>query len=172
MQTGWKKKDLPGQITINDTLKHFRKLQGTMKREYPETPLVGIGAVIVDDDRVLLVKRGHAPLLGKWSIPGGVLEVGETVREAAAREAKEETGLSVEVGELLGIYDRVLRDDQGRVLYHYVLIDFLCRRVDGEPKAGGDAADARWFRHDEWIHLGLAADTQDVIVKGLAKSVP
>jgi len=96
-----------------------------MKREYPETPLVGVGAIIIESDRVVLVKRGHAPLLGKWSVPGGVLEVGETLREAAAREAKEETGLLVEVGELLGVYDRVLRDDTDRVLYHYVLIDFL-----------------------------------------------
>jgi ADP-ribose pyrophosphatase YjhB (NUDIX family) len=141
-----------------------------MKREYPEAPLVGVGAVIIEKDRVVLVKRGHAPLMGRWSIPGGVLEVGETVREAAAREAKEETGLVVEVGELLGIYDRVLRDEQDRVRYHYVLIDFLCRRIDGELRADGDADEVRWFGHDEWIQLSLAADTQDVILRGLAKS--
>ena len=139
-----------------------------MKREYPETPLVGVGAIIIEADRVVLVKRGHAPLLGKWSIPGGVLEVGETLREAAAREAKEETGLLVEVGELLGVYDRVLRDDTDRVLYHYVLIDFLCRRTSGELVASGDAADVGWFRRTDIAEMKLAADTQDVIAKGFA----
>jgi 8-oxo-dGTP diphosphatase len=140
-----------------------------MKREYPEMPLVGVGAIIVEDDRVVLVKRGHAPLLGEWSIPGGVLEVGETLREAAAREAQEETGLAVEVGELLGVYDRVLRDDQDRVLYHYVLIDFLCRRTAGVLVASGDAADVGWFKKAEIAEMKLAADTQDVITKGLQR---
>ncbi|HMK22369.1 MAG TPA: NUDIX domain-containing protein, partial [Terriglobales bacterium] len=92
-----------------------------MKREYPETPLVGVGAIIIDDDRVALVKRGHPPLQGRWSIPGGVLEVGETLRKAAIREALEETGLTVEPGELLGVFERFLPDEQGRMQYHYVL---------------------------------------------------
>src|SRR5579864_6185592 len=98
-----------------------------MKREFPELPLVGVGAIIIDRSRVLLVKRAHPPIQGQWSIPGGVLEVGEMVREAAVREAREETGLEVEPGELLGVFDRVLRDAEHRVQYHYVLIDFLCR---------------------------------------------
>ena len=96
-----------------------------MKREYPDQPLVGVGAIIIEGDRVVLVKRGHAPLAGEWSIPGGVLEVGETVREAAVREALEETGLTVEPADLLGVFDRVLQDQSGRCQYHYVLIDFL-----------------------------------------------
>ncbi len=100
-----------------------------MKREYPESPLVGVGAVIVADGRALLIRRGQAPLLGEWSLPGGVLECGETLRGAVIREAREETGLIVEVGEMLGVYERVIRSDDGRVRYHYVLIDFLCRRV-------------------------------------------
>src|SRR5271155_621871 len=100
-----------------------------MKREYPDAPLVGVGTIIIEQDRVMLVKRGHPPLAGEWSIPGGALEVGEMLREAAVREALEETGLTVETGELLGVYDRVLRDGGGQVLYHYVLIDFLCRRT-------------------------------------------
>src|SRR5262249_3096504 len=133
------------------------------------TPLVGVGAIIIEEGKVVLVKRGHEPLQGKWSIPGGVLELGETLREAAAREAREETGLAVEVGELLGIYDRVLRDDHDRVMYHYVLIDFLCRRTDGELKADGDAAEVGWFRPSELSDLKLAADTHDVISKGFAK---
>src|SRR5271165_6220015 len=110
-----------------------------MKREYPDAPLVGVGAIIIEDGRVLLVKRGHPPLLGDWSIPGGVLEVGETVREGAIREAREETGLVVVPEEFLGVYDRVLRDSDGRVRYHYVLVDFLCRRTDGDLLAAGDA---------------------------------
>ena len=97
-----------------------------MKREYPDSPLVGVGAVIIERGRVLLVKRGHAPLAGEWSIPGGVMELGETLRQAAVREAREETCLLVEPADLLGVYDRVLRDDDGRTLYHFVLIDFLC----------------------------------------------
>jgi len=140
-----------------------------MKREYPDAPLVGVGAIIIENERVALVKRGHAPLLGKWSIPGGVLEVGETLRDAAAREAREETGLVVEVGDLLGIYDRVLRDEQDRVRYHYVLIDFLCRRVEGELRADGDADEVRWFAREELPALKLAPDTEDVIAKGFKK---
>lgn len=140
-----------------------------MKREYPDVPLVGVGAIIIEQDRVLLVKRGHAPLAGEWSIPGGVLEVGETLRQAAVREAMEETGLTVEVGELLGVYDRVLRDADERTRYHYVLIDFLCRRVEGEPRAAGDADDARWFTQDELAGLSLAMDTAEVIQIGFAK---
>jgi len=141
-----------------------------MKREFPEVPLVGVGAVIIEDARVLLVKRAHPPLQAQWSIPGGVLEVGELVREAAIREAREETGLVVEPGDLLGVYDRVLRDAEQRVQYHYVLIDFLCRRIGGELLAASDAAEVRWFTRHELPELHLAEDTIDVIRKGFAKS--
>ena len=144
-----------------------------MKREYPESPLVGVGAVIVDDHRegkrVLLIRRGTAPLLGEWSLPGGVLECGETLREAVAREAREETGLVVETDEMLGVYERLIRGDEGRVRYHYVLIDFLCRSVGGDLKAGSDAADVRWFTRDELPALNLAYDANDVVLKGLAR---
>jgi 8-oxo-dGTP diphosphatase len=144
-----------------------------MKREYPESPLVGVGAVIVDhhhdDHRVLLIRRGQPPLLGEWSLPGGVLECGETLREAVVREAREETGLVVETGEMLGVYERVIRGDEGRVRYHYVLIDFLCRPVGGDLKAGSDAADVRWFTRDELPALNLAYDANDVVLKGLAR---
>jgi 8-oxo-dGTP diphosphatase len=140
-----------------------------MKREYPDAPLVGVGAIIVEAGRVLLVKRGHAPLLGEWSIPGGVLEVGETVREAAVREAAEETGLTVEPGVLLGVFDRVLRDENGRVRYHYVLVDFLCRRVAGECCAAGDADEVRWFTPEEVKKLPLPKDTAEVVRLGFEK---
>ena len=141
-----------------------------IRREFPELPLVGVGAIIIDEDRVLLVKRARPPIQGQWSIPGGVLEVGEMVREAAVREAREETGLVVEPGELLGVYDRILRDAERRVQYHYVLIDFLCRAVGGELLAASDAADVRWFRREELPTLRLAEDTLEVIEKGLEKS--
>ena len=137
-----------------------------MKREFPEVPIVGVGAIIIEQDRVVLVKRANPPLQAEWSIPGGALEIGELVREAAVREAREETGLIVEPGELLGVFDRVLRDAEKRVQYHYVLIDFLCRRTGGELVASDDAAEARWFRREQLPELGLAKDTLEVITKG------
>jgi 8-oxo-dGTP diphosphatase len=141
-----------------------------MKREYPDSPLVGVGAVIIEDGRVLLVKRGHPPLAGEWSIPGGVLELGETLREAAIREAREETCLVVEPADLLGVYDRVLRDDDGRTLYHYVLIDFLCHRMGGEASAADDADEVRWFAPEETAALALPEDTAEVIRLGFQKA--
>lgn len=141
-----------------------------MNREYPEVPFIGVGAVIVQDGRVLLIRRGQPPLVGEWSLPGGVLECGETLRQATAREAREETGLVVETIDMLGVYERVIRSDDGRVRYHYVLIDFLCRPVAGDLKAGSDAADVRWFMRDQLPALNLAYDTNDVVFKGLARS--
>ncbi len=141
-----------------------------MKREYPDSPLVGVGAIIIDDGRVLLVKRGHPPLAGEWSIPGGVLELGETLRDAAIREAREETCLIVETAELLGVYDRVVQDDDGHTLYHFVLIDFLCRRAAGQAQAADDADEVRWFTQAEVEELGLPEDTAEVIRQGFQKA--
>jgi ADP-ribose pyrophosphatase YjhB (NUDIX family) len=137
-----------------------------MQREYPELPLVGVGAIAIEQGRVLLIKRGKPPLEGQWSIPGGMLEIGEELREAAVREAREETGIQVEAGELLGVFDRVLRDAEGRVQYHYVLIDFLCYVIGGELRAGGDASEVQWFTPEEVAKLPLMKDMIEVIRLG------
>jgi 8-oxo-dGTP diphosphatase len=134
-----------------------------MKREYPERPFVGVGAIIVEDGRVALIRRGRPPLEGDWSIAGGALELGETLREGAVREAFEETGLRVEPQDLLGVFDRLMRDAEGRVLYHYVLVDYLCKRIGGELCASGDAIEAGWFTPEEVARLALPEDTAEVI---------
>ncbi len=141
-----------------------------MRREYPDAPLVGVGAIIIEDGRVALVKRGHPPLLGEWSIPGGAMEVGETVRQAAAREAQEETGLVVAAQELLGVFDRLIRDEAGKVRYHYVLVDFLCRCAGGNLCASSDADEVRWFTPEELKRLPLPEDTAEVIRLGFEKA--
>ena len=140
-----------------------------MQREHPKQPLIGVGALIVQNGRVVLIKRGKAPLLGEWSIPGGMLELGETLRQGAEREAQEETGLIVHATELLGVFDRVVPDAEGNIIYHYVLIDFLCERVSGELHAAADAAEAQWFTPEEVAKLPLAEDTAGVIRAALAK---
>src|SRR5436190_14938324 len=128
-----------------------------------------MASMILDHACVVLVKRKFPPIAGEWSIPGGRLKIGKTQREGVVREAREETGLTVDPVELLGVYDRLLRDEAGRILYHYVLIDFLCRRLTGELQAGGDADDARWFCQEEIEKLSLLADTAQVIRLGFEK---
>jgi ADP-ribose pyrophosphatase YjhB (NUDIX family) len=141
-----------------------------MKRDYPERPLIGVGAVIVDAGRVVVVRRGHEPLKGEWSIPGGVLEIGETLRAGASREALEETGLMVEAGEVLEVLDRIVRDGEGRIQFHYVLIDFLCRPTGGALHAGGDAEEARWIGAGELDSFSIADSAVSVLRKGLERA--
>src|SRR5215475_9839719 len=136
------------------------------RRDYPDRPIVGVGAVIVDRGRVVLVKRGSPPLLGEWSLPGGVVELGETLRAAAEREAREETGLIVKAGEVLEVLDRIVPGEGGAPQYHYVLIDFLCAVEGGELLAGGDAADVRWAEESELAGFKLEAPAIQVIRKG------
>jgi mutator protein MutT len=143
-----------------------------MQREFPETPLVGVGAVVVDRGRVLLVRRGHEPLKGKWSLPGGLLELGEALTVGVVREVKEETGLTVETVELVELLDRIHRDRE-RVRYHYVIADYLCRVMGGELKAASDADAVRWVERAEWnSHSALKLDpvTVRVIEAGWQKA--
>lgn len=120
-----------------------------MRREYPDAPIAGVGAVILHDGKVLLIERGQEPLKGQWSLPGGALELGETLEEGIRREVLEETGLIVEPAAVVEVFDRISRDAGGRVQYHYVLVDFLCRWTGGELACATDAASARWATLDE-----------------------
>lgn len=120
-----------------------------MEREFPLAPLVGVGAVVVEQGRVLLVRRGTEPLKGQWSLPGGMLELGESLTGGVMREVREETGLIVETVELVELLDRIQRDGE-RVRYHYVLADYLCRVVGGSLQAATDADAVRWVERDEW----------------------
>lgn len=144
-----------------------------MRREFPETPLVGVGAVVVDAGRVLLVRRGKEPLKGQWSLPGGMLELGEALTDGVVREVREETGLTVETVELVELLDRIHRED-GRVRFHYVIADYLCRVVGGELKAASDADAVRWVERAEWnSHSALKLDpvTVRVMEEGWRRAV-
>ncbi|HEY6306489.1 MAG TPA: NUDIX domain-containing protein [Candidatus Angelobacter sp.] len=143
---------------------------GPTPREYPDRPIVGVGAVIIDGDGagVVLVRRASPPLQGEWSLPGGVVELGETLRAAAEREALEETGLVVAAGEVLEVLDRIIAGADGRTRYHYVLVDFLCRVRGGELRAGGDAADVAWASETELEKYKLEKPALGVLRKALA----
>ena len=142
-----------------------------MKRDYPERPIVGVGAVIIRGDRALLVRRATEPLKGEWSVPGGALELGEKLRDGAAREALEETGLKVEVAEVLDVFDSIFTDADGRTQYHYVLIDFLCTPLAGEALPGSDVSDVMWVTKADLAGMNLRDSIAQVVRKGLAAAV-
>jgi 8-oxo-dGTP diphosphatase len=138
-------------------------------RRFPERPIVGVGAVVLDGQgRVLLARRAHEPLKGEWSLPGGGVELGETLEAAVAREVLEETGLAIEVGPVVEVLDRIEQADDGRVEYHFVIIDYLCYATDHRLTCGSDADDARWVRPDELADFRLTAKATSVIGKALA----
>ena len=141
-----------------------------MKREHPDRPIVGVGGVVIHRQRALLIRRGCEPLKGEWSIPGGVVELGETLRQAAVREAKEETGLEVEAGEVLEVVDRIMRDPEHKVQYHYVLVDFLCRRISGEARSGADASELRWITPEELRSFPVSDSAAAVIRKAFVRA--
>ena len=119
------------------------------------------------EGRVVIVQRGTEPLKGQWSVPGGALEIGETLRQCAVREALEETGLRVEAGEVLEVFDAIYAETDGRTLYHYVLIDFACTLLGGELKAGGDAIQAKWVRLADLEEYPVAETARKVLAKAL-----
>jgi 8-oxo-dGTP diphosphatase len=136
-------------------------------RQYPDRPFVGIGAVIVDGGKVLLVKRGSEPLKGEWSLPGGAVEVGETLEACVVREMQEETGLDVDVGPVIEVFDRITYDDGGRVQFHYVLVDYLCRPRAGRLQAGSDVDDARFVAPADLAAYKLTEKAVAVIARAL-----
>jgi len=141
-----------------------------MKRDYPEQPIIGVGAVIVEGGRALLVRRATEPLKGEWSVPGGMLELGEKLRDGVRREALEETGVAVEVGEILDVFDSIFTDVQGRTQYHYVLIDYLCRPIAGEARVGSDVSDVRWVSVEALPAMALRESIEQVVRKGLSRA--
>jgi 8-oxo-dGTP diphosphatase len=144
---------------------HLCPYNGFMSRVYPSLPIVGVGAIILRQGEVLLVRRGNPPMQGEWSIPGGALEVGETLREGLTREVLEETGLTVEVGPLIEVLDSIFPDGDGRTQYHYVLIDYLCHLRSGTALAASDAAELRWAKPCDLPTLGVRPITIAVIQK-------
>jgi 8-oxo-dGTP diphosphatase len=141
-------------------------------REYPTRPVVAVGGVVVNAGRVLLVRRGHEPLLGEWSIPGGGVEVGERLTEAVEREIREETGFTVAVYDVVEVLDRIIRDQSGTVQFHYVLVDYACSIAAGSLQAATDAVEARWVLPDELSDYRLRPETLRVVEKGLAMTRP
>jgi 8-oxo-dGTP diphosphatase len=135
------------------------------KRAYPDRPIVGVGAVVVDGDRVLLVRRANEPLKGEWSLPGGAVELGETLEAAIAREVREEAGLDVDVGEMVDVLDRLRFDPDGRTRFHYVLVAFVCRPIGGTLMAASDAGEVAWAGLMELAAYGVADSTVSVVRK-------
>jgi 8-oxo-dGTP diphosphatase len=119
------------------------------QRQYPKQPLVGVGAVVIRDGRILLIKRASPPGQGKWSFPGGLVEVGEKLSEACVRETEEETGIEVDVLELINVFDMIERDDDGNVLYHYVLVEFLAKPTGGSERPSPEVSDLKWVTSEE-----------------------
>jgi len=139
-----------------------------MRRDYPDRPIVGVGAVVIQNGLALVVRRATEPLKGEWSIPGGMLELGEKLRDGIAREVLEETGLIVEVGEVLDVFDSIFPDAEGKTQYHYVLIDFVCHPTAGTLQASSDVSDAKWVSAEEAAQLGMKSATVGVICKALS----
>jgi 8-oxo-dGTP diphosphatase len=156
-----------------------------VSREYPDKPVVGVGGVVIENGRALLIRRGSEPLLGQWSIPGGTLELGESLENGVIRELNEETGLTVRIVEIIEVFDRIYEDEAGAAgsessessgvaakkkgpRYHYVIIDYLCERLDGEAKAGSDVTDVAFATEDEFVKYGLTETATRILRKAFA----
>jgi 8-oxo-dGTP diphosphatase len=137
----------------------------TERRRYPEQPLLGIGGVVISQGRALLIRRGRDPLAGRWSIPGGLLQKGETLDAGVRRELLEETGINVRVVAFLDVFERIDFDRDGKIEYHFVVLDYLCEARDGQGRAGGDATDLAWAAPAELGNYSLTAEAAQVIAK-------
>jgi ADP-ribose pyrophosphatase YjhB (NUDIX family) len=140
-----------------------KRMESDMNRRYPDAPLVGVGAIIFRADQVLLIQRGREPSLGRWSVPGGLVEVGESLLDAVKREVMEEVNLEVDVKDVVAVLDRVIKDEGGRVEYHYILVDFLCESVEGNPAPASDVLDCRFFPLNDLPRQSMTAGTEQVI---------
>jgi ADP-ribose pyrophosphatase len=130
---------------------------------YPETPQSAVGAIVTRGERILMVKRGRPPGKGLWAVPGGRVRLGETLQEAAEREVREETGITVRAGQPVYSFDLIERDDQGRIRFHYIIVDLVADYVDGEPRAMDDASQARWVALEELNDLPISRTTREVL---------
>jgi mutator protein MutT len=140
-------------------------------REYPDRPVVGVGGVVIEQGRALLIRRGGEPLKGQWSIPGGTLETGETLEEGTRREMEEETGLRVRVVELIEVFERIFHDPAGdarRPRFHFVIMDYLCERISGEARAGGDVTDVAWVPENDLAAYALTPTATRILKKAFA----
>jgi 8-oxo-dGTP diphosphatase len=149
---------------------HVHRKELHVPREYPSAPVVGVGAIIVRKARVLLVQRGNEPNRGQWSIPGGVVELGETLTQAVEREVREECGLQVQAQDVLSTFDLIQRDPQGRIWYHYVLIDLRARYVSGEATPSSDALDVRWVEQTQLDRMDLVPRLLPVLHRALRET--
>ena len=138
-----------------------------MKREYPDRPIVAVGAAVCRDGRVLVVQRGREPSRGVWTIPGGVVDLGERMSEAAAREVREECGIEVEIGPVVGILDNIVRDEEGAIRFHYAIVDFAARYVSGRLALNDELMDAAWLTPDQLAAYGVPPKVQDVLLESL-----
>lgn len=157
-------------ITLVSSFLSNDKPSSRISREYPQRPIVGVGGVVISGERVLLIKRGHPPLEGQWSIPGGTLEVGETLIEGVRRELAEEADVEVRVVELIEVFERIFRDDAGKIQYHFVILDYLCELLTGEPRAGSDVKDVAWTTEVEMQEYSLTPTATRIIRKAFARA--
>ena len=140
-----------------------------MKKEYPKHPIVGVGAIIIQNGRILIVRRGSEPGKGKWSVPGGLVELGETVKQTVVREVKEECGLDVEVDKLIDVVDSMTFDENGKLKYHFVILDFFVKLKGGELKPGNDAKEALWVPLEEVEKYDLTRTFRDFLKRNMEK---
>ena len=148
--------------TIIETVK-----DDTMKREYPKQAIIGVGAIIFKEESVLLVKRNQQPGKGLWSLPGGVVEVGETLMEALKREIVEEVSITIEIGDLVRLLDRIIYDQKGRVQFHYVIADYWGWVVSGQLHPGSDVSDARFVKLEEAKKMGISKEVEETILMAI-----